>query len=207
MDEVKPVEKDQLDSLVSMFFYGCNIPFQVADSIYFKRLVKALRPAYEPPNRRQLSGKLLDQANETIGKRNMELVVKMDKRVTLLVDGWQNSSANHHCEVMMMATSNDQKVFLESYNFSGTRGTGGNILKAVEKAIALAKEKYDASVYAVLTDNAYNMKNMGNAVKEKGLLYSTCNAHTANLLAGDILQKSDNSRLMGKVMFVQKDFK
>lgn len=108
---------------------------------------------------------------------------------------------------MMLATSNDQKAFLESYNFSSKRGTGENILKAVEEAIALAKEKYDATVYAVLTDNAYNMQNMGNAVKEKNLLYSTCNAHSANLLAGDILKKSDNSRVLGKVMFVQKDFK
>lgn len=207
MDDVKPDEKDQLDSLISMFFYGCNIPFQVADSIYFKKMVKALRPAYEPPSRRQLAGKLLDQAHETIEKRNKELVKQMDNRMTLLVDGWQNSSANRHYETMMLATSNDQKIFLDSNDFSGTRETGENLTKAVDEAIKLAKDRYDATVYAGLTDNAYNMQSMGNELKAKGLLYSTCNAHSGNLLAGDILKKTPNSNLMSKVMIVQNEFK
>lgn len=34
MDNVKSVEKDQLDALAATFFYRCNIPFQVADSIH-----------------------------------------------------------------------------------------------------------------------------------------------------------------------------
>lgn len=94
MDDVKPAESVKLDSLAAIFFYGCNIPFQVADSKNSKNFVNALRPAYSPPNRRQLASKLLDKTYETIEKRNTELITKMNKRVTLLVDGWQNSSAN-----------------------------------------------------------------------------------------------------------------
>lgn len=107
----------------------------------------------------------------------------------------------------MLATSEDKKIFLDSHNFSGTRETGDNLTKAVDEAIELAKERYGATVYAVLTDNAYNMQLMGSAMKKKGILCSTCNAHSANLLAGDILKKPLNSELMTKVMTVQKDFK
>lgn len=71
----------------------------------------------------------------------------------------------------------------------------------------LAKERYDATVYAVLTDNAYSMQSMGNAGKSLDLLYSTCNAHSANLLAGDILKQQQNSNVMVNIMAVQKDFK
>lgn len=196
-----------MDSLAATFFYGCNIPFQVADSTYFKNFVKGLRPAYNPPNRRVLVSTLLDKTYEAIEKSNEELIAKMGKRVTLSVDGWQNSLANRHYEVMMLATSNDQKVFLESFDFSGIRETGSYLFDAVDKAIILAKERYDATVYAILTDNAYNMQSMENAVKAKNLLYSTCNAHTANLLAGDIVNKTKNSRVMSKVMSVHQDFK
>ncbi|XP_055307729.1 uncharacterized protein LOC129571881 [Sitodiplosis mosellana] len=45
---------------------------------------------------------------------------------------------------------------------------------------------------------------MGNA---SNLLYSTCNAHSANLLAGDIVSKPVNSKIMRKVTTVQKDFR
>lgn len=207
MDNVKPAETDKLHKLAAEFFYGCNIPFNVADSIFFEKFVKALRPAYKPPNRRQLATKLLDQSHEKMEKRNVEMIKQMDNKVTLLIDGWQNSSANQHCVVMMLSTSNDQKVFLESYDFSSVRETGVNLNDAVEKSIELAKERYDAEVYAVLSDNAYNMQNMGAQARKRNLLYSTCNAHSANLLAGDILQTKKYSNIMDKVMSVQKDFK
>lgn len=58
-----------------------------------------------------MAGKLLDNAHDKIEKRNSELIAKMDKKVTLLVDGWQNSAANRHYVVMMLATSDDQEVF------------------------------------------------------------------------------------------------
>lgn len=73
--------------------------------------------------------------------------------------------------------------------------------------MVMAKERYDATVYAVLTDNAYNMQYMGARCQLLGLLYSTCNAHSANLLAGDIVKKSQNSKIMDKIMTVQRDFR
>lgn len=207
-DNVKPAETEKLHKLAAEFFFGCNIPFNVADSIYFKNFVKALRPAYKPPNRRLLGGKLLDQTHDKMEKRNSNLIKQMDNKVTLLIDGWQNSSANRHCVVTMLSTSDDQKVFLESYDFSSVRETGQNLHDVVQKSIVLAKERYGAEIYAVLSDNAYNMQNMGaEATKKLNLLYSTCNSHSANLLAGDILKTTKYSKIMDKVMLVQKEFK
>lgn len=207
MDEVKPTESKSIDEAMALFFYGCNIPFLAADSEYFKAFVKALRPAYKSPNRRRLAGDLLDTTHEKIDKRNLELIKKTNNRATLLVDGWKNSAKNHHYVVMMLATSDDQKVFLEAFDFSDIRETGENLIDAVDKAIALAKERYDADVYAVLTDNAYNMQCLRSASESLHFLYSTCNAHSANLLAGDILKVSKYSSVMSKVMTVQKDFR
>lgn len=207
LDNVTPAEKEKIDMCVAEFFYGCNVPFAAIDSIYFKNLMKMLRPAYDPPSRRQLSGKLLDATFEKIEKRNRELVEKMDKEAVLLIDGWTNSSANRQYVATMLATADDQKVFLESFDFSSTRETGINLFDAAKVSIDLAKERYDANVYGGSSDNASNMQTMGQLLESMGLLYSTCHAHTANLLAGDILKKPRYSSIMSKVMTVQKDFR
>lgn len=208
MDTVpKPAESEKLDGLIADFFYGCNIPFNVADSIYFKNMVKGFRPAYDSPNRRKLAGPLLDKSHENVIKRNQNLINKMGKKVVLLIDGWKNSAANRHYVVTMLATSNDEKVFLESFDFSSVRETGLNLIDVVNKSIDLAKSRYDAEIYAVLSDNAANMLCMGSYARLASLLFSTCNSHTGNLLAGDILKVKEYSDAMDKVMSVQKEFK
>lgn len=207
MDDMKSDEKEKFDSLAALFFYGCNIPFRVSDSVHFKNFVKALRPAYTPPNRRALANQLLEKTHESIEKRKLQFISKTNKRATLLVDGWKNSSANRKYVAMMLATSDDEKVFLDAPDFSTLRETSVNLFEAVSKAVALAKERYDVDVYAVLTDNASNMQSMGASCESLKLLYSTCNAHSANLLAGDILKVAKYSKVLGKVMTVQKDFK
>lgn len=202
-----PEEKEKLDLMMAEFFYSCNIPFNVANSIYFKKFLAGLRPAYISPNRLQLSGKLLDKVQGKIESRKFASVDKTGKQMTLLVDGWQNSASNRHNIVFMLATADDHKIFLESMDFSSTRETGQNVFEAVKHAIDLAKTRYDAEVYAIVSDNASTMLNMGNHAKSMGLFFSTCNAHSANLLAGDVLQKQKNMTIMKKVMRVQRDFK
>lgn len=108
---------------------------------------------------------------------------------------------------MMLANADDQNVLLESFDFSSTQETGENLEIALKNAIELAKERYDAEIYAALSDNAANVVNMGDRAQKMGLIFSTCNSHTANLLAGDILKVVANSKTMEKVMSVQKEFR
>ena len=42
-------------------FYDNAIPFVFAESESFKQFCKSLRPAYQPPSRKQIAGPLLDQ--------------------------------------------------------------------------------------------------------------------------------------------------
>lgn len=85
----------------------------------------------------------------------------MDKEAVLLIDGWTNSSANRQYVATMLATADDQKVFLESFDFSSTRETGVNLFDAAKVSIDLAKDRYDANVYGASSDNASNMQTMG----------------------------------------------
>lgn len=65
----------------------------------------------------------------------------------------------------MLATSDDKQVFLESFDFCSVRETGANLLIVVKESIKQAKERFDTEVYAVVSDHASSMENMGAAVK------------------------------------------
>lgn len=88
----------------------------------------SLRPAYNPPSRRQLSGKLLDKVHEKIVTRKERSIDRSGKQMSLLVDGWQISSSNRHNVVFMLAIAENEKLFLESFDFPSTRETGPNVL-------------------------------------------------------------------------------
>lgn len=49
---------------------------------------------------------------------------------------------------------------------------GANLLNVVKESVKQAKERFDTEVYAVVSDHASSMENMGAAVKSLGLLYS-----------------------------------
>ena len=54
---------DKVDEAVSAFFFKEGIPFSKVESQAFKKMVSAVKcsgPAYQPPNRKRLSGSLLD---------------------------------------------------------------------------------------------------------------------------------------------------
>lgn len=206
VDNVTPADSDKIDMLLAEFFFGCNVPFSACDSKYFKKLINALRPAYSPPNRKKLAGALLNKVHSTIEVKNNDLVKNMNNEAILLIDGWTNSNSNRHNIVTMLATAQDHKIFLESYDISEGRETSANITEIVQKAVALAKEKFDIDVYAVVSDNAPNMTCMGRAI-QPDLMYTTCNSHTGNLLAKDVIAIKKYEALMAKVMKVQKEFK
>lgn len=206
MDKISASESERVDLLLAEFFYGCNVPFVACDSDYFKKFVNALRPAYSPPNRKKIATTLLYKVHEKIERRNTGLIAKMNRQATLLIDGWTNSNSNRHNVVTMLATSEDQKLFLESYDMAGLRESSDNLVEIVLKATSLAKERFDAEIYAVVSDNAPNMVSMGEKLPPT-LMFTTCNSHTGNLLAKDFVGGKKYSNILNKVMAVQKDFK
>lgn len=206
VDKMNPAESEKIDMALAEFFFGCNIPLHTVQSEYFKAFVRTLRPSYSVPTRRKLSDALLDKEHAKITRRNQEMVVKMDKQASLLIDGWQNSSANRHNLVCMLATAEDHKILLESYDISEIGETSEQMVQLVKKAVIFAKEKYDCDVYCVVSDNAPNMTCTGRQLQPE-LMYTTCNSHTGNLLAKDVIGIKKYDAVMTKVMKVQKEFR
>ena len=153
-----PIDAREVDMLLADFFFGCNIPFVIVESDYFKKFVQALNPNYKIPTRKTLSTTILDS------RYNKFLASVKKEEPTdgvLLIDGWKNSSANTKNVVSMVRLHNDNYVFLESFNFSSKKETAENLVEVVQQSTNLARERFNINLYAVVTDNASNMMATG----------------------------------------------
>lgn len=196
---------DDIDSLNSIdealvkLFFGCNISFAVIESVHFKNFVSILNPTYKLPTRKTLSTCILDKLHTKIIAARKESLKNTES--VLLIDGWKNSSANTKNVVCVLRNaSKKQKVFLESYDFSGLKETATALKKVVNEVTELAMDLYGTTIYAVVSDNVSSMIAMGKSID---LWHTTCNSHSANLLAKSLVEKS----FATKVHALLKEFK
>lgn len=120
----------------------------------------------------------------------------------MLIDGWKNSASNSKTVVTMIHNANGQKAFLNAWDLSGESETASKLAEIVCESIDLATKLYNTNIYAVVSDNASTMIRMGKDVKHI-VWHTTCNSHTGNLLAKDIV----DHQLLSQANMVLKEFK
>ena len=59
IDDCSSDEKSRLDEALAEMFYQLGLPFSLVDDDIFRAFIKLLRPAYEPPSRKQLAGPMI----------------------------------------------------------------------------------------------------------------------------------------------------
>ncbi|XP_025152992.1 uncharacterized protein LOC112588205 [Harpegnathos saltator] len=192
-DNVQKSSNDGLntiDEALAKFFFGCNISFSVIESVHFKNFISILNPTYKLPTRKTLSTSILDKFHTKMMAARKESLKNTES--VLLIDGWKNSPANtKNIVCVLYNASKKQQVFLESYDFSGLQETAIALKKIVNEVTELwtmeAMDLYGTTIYAVVSDNVSSMIAMGKSID---LWHTTCNSHSANLLAKSVVQKS-----------------
>ena len=194
--------RDKLDRTVAEFFYGCNVPFSVADHPLFIQMVDRLRPGYRSPDRKKLAGPLLDSVHQDM-KKAMKAKLQDVESVTLVQDGWSNI----HNEPVVAHTicTPGNSFFLNAVATEAMEKSAANCAVLAEDAMALAKQEYDVEVTGICTDNAAAMNRMRDILKESQPNLETwgCSSHLLNLLGQDVTP--DN--VIGHVVKVQKHFR
>ncbi|XP_051156204.1 uncharacterized protein LOC127278512 [Leptopilina boulardi] len=174
----------ELDELLATFFVGCNVPFSVVESTFFRNFVKKLNPDYRPPCRNTLSNTILDKLYVKVRKENS---LSVSDSSVLILDGWKNKSKNEKYVASILHNATGERVFLDSWDFTQERETGVALKWVVEEATKQAKENYQTDIYAVVSDNASNMTLMGKLIDQ---WFITCNSHSGNLLAKALIDDS-----------------
>ncbi|KAJ8910589.1 hypothetical protein NQ315_013558, partial [Exocentrus adspersus] len=182
-DSMSRAENEHINKTCGKLFFGCNIPFSVIDSDLFKNFVQSLRPSYRPPCRKTLSNSLLNKVHAELEN---SVTKSVDEDSVLLINGWKNESNNtQNVATLLHNTQTKTTVFLDAWDISGGR-EGEKIAGAITQTFTSGKEKNNTNIYAVCSDNAANMMKMGRTVD---VWHSTCNSHTANLLAKQLVPK------------------
>lgn len=186
---------------IAKVFYGCNMPFNIADNPLWKDMIQSLHPGYDSPNRRTLSGTLLDEVFNGVQKHIRDDIKRSE--VTLMQDGWSDI---HNSPVIATAIHTGEKS-----HFVSSVETGSNVkdaaycTKLALDAVQEVEQKYGTKVIAMVTDNENKMKAMRRKLeteKPEMLTYG-CASHYLNLLGQDM----SVSAIVSQVIEVQKYFR
>ena len=193
-------KKDKLDAMVADFFYANNIPFNVAESTYFKALIEELRPGYKPPSSRQISGALLNKAAKSVDdKLKTEL---KNACVTLVQDGWSN--IKHDAIVGTSIHTGSRSFLLEAEEAGIDKKTAEFCAEKACDAIKNIKDVYEKDVFAICSDNENKMKAMKEIVKQTypDIIAIGCSAHYMNLVEKEVTPNT----ILKQLVEVQKYF-
>lgn len=145
---------------------------------------------YKVSCRQTVAGPILNRLHDDISANDINHI---GLESVLIIDGWKNKNNNSKHIATLLQTSDDTLTFLESFDVTDIRETAENLQDICEQSIQIAKTRYNTIVFAVVSDNAANMISMGNRTT---LYHSTCNSHTGNLLAKDLVDPNISSRVI-----------
>ena len=173
---------NQLHLQIARFFYACNIPFNVAEHKEFKSMISLLRPGYSPPNRKDLSGHLLNTIHDQINEHILDQT--RDKDVTLVQDGW--SDIHNNPVIATSIHTGSKTYFINAVDTGPNRKTASFCASLFLKAMSEAETKFKCRTVGIVTDNERKMEVMRNKLYEvdNSLITYGCSSHLLNLLGG-----------------------
>lgn len=140
----------------------------------------------------------------TYEKNEIDLKEKLQsKSLILTIDGWSNVR-NDPILAISLCTGTESFLF-NAYDSGSEKKTAKKCSEVVEAAIKECEEKYDAKIFAMVTDNENKMSKMWQILKEKQpkLITYGCSAHILNLMEKDVTPKT----ILNKIIKIQKYFR
>ena len=197
-------ERNRCDTELSLAFFSGGIPFRFIENPHLMRAMSILRPGYEPPSRRQLSGRMLDDCHASI-EAEMNAEISGAMYVSVATDAWTN--VNGESVINFIVLMPTKPVFYEAVYIADNRHTADYLVEATS---AIIKKIGEEKVVAVVMDNAAANVSAAKALQENfkntTLTCVGCAAHWINLLAKDITKISMYQQTLSKAVQVIKMF-
>ena len=192
-DTMSESQQVKVDKYLARAIYASGCPLHLTTNMYWKRLSQVIRPAYTVPSRYMLSNNLLDSEYYRVQEKVKETTDNSDC-LCIISDGWSNIR-NEGLINFLLTTP--LPVFLKSVDTNTNKYTGAYIGDQIKSVI---KESGPTKVFAIITDNARNMKAAWEVVRTTypHIVTIGCTAHGLNLLLGDICELITLDNLMKK---------
>lgn len=181
-----------VSQLCARWIYQSGLPFNAIDSDSFRSFCEALGqlgPGWVPPSQFELRETLLKEEEETIKEKLKSLELERERNgCSILIDAWSDI-------MNLCVNSRGGTFYLSSMKESQT---GTSVFEYVDKCIEdVGPEKV---VQVIITDGADNNLAAAKMLKEKrpGIFWSSCAAHTVNLMLEDIVKLPKISKYIDK---------
>lgn len=170
---------NKFDLTFAKFFIGCNVPFSVADSSYFKKMCLALNPNAKTVTSQQLSGPLLDLVYSKFHKD-----INISPMSVLLIDGWKNDSTNTKNVTAMIKTESNETIFLDNYELTSSKDLVQELTDITKVCIIEAYEQFKTTVYAAILGNSCSLVKMDELT---AIWQFPCNSHVLKILTKEYI--------------------
>jgi hypothetical protein len=216
------LQEDFNDDLLKLFV-SCGFSWNSASDPQMGLFVEKWIPGAKLPDRRALSGRILDREVERVEARTRERI--KGKVATGQCDGWKNVAktsvvtsmitVEHMVSFMantrpfQILTTILQAYLVRTHDMSGLPKTGDQLLAIVESDIQFIIDKFDVIVIAWCTDDGPDGKKMRRLLgaKYRWMIMLLCWAHQMNLVVGDFLSlKADFRRIIALALDIVKWF-
>ncbi|CAG7828514.1 unnamed protein product, partial [Allacma fusca] len=183
-----------IEVAIARFWFAANLSFNASSTSSWQQLWMTARPGFEPPNRRRLSGVLLDKVYDDVMEDFRKELDGQD--VIIMQDGWSDI---HQSAIITHAVICGHKAFLiESKDCEDSVKDYVFLSTEMLRVIQLVESTYNAKVIGVTTDNAPVMVKMQQEIKKHhtNMLIYGCSPHMLNHLCKDIIPAGLKERLI-----------
>ena len=153
LDKMSANDSAEADLAVAQFFFHSALPLWLVDNLWFKRMFKAIRPAYFPMARTKLSTTLLDYEHARV-KAHVEEHLARSHSLTLSLDGWTDFLGRSLYAFMAMTPT---PFFYDGIFWGAERHSADNLFAALQQYI-VALSGDSKKVVALVTDTEATMK-------------------------------------------------
>ena len=200
VDKITSADQEDIDELLARAIFASGTPLTITENKYWKSLFAKMRPAYVPPSRYVLTGRLLDAEHARLHAAVSEKVASADT-LALMCDGWSNCRNE---SIVNFVVTTPEPVFYKSIATEKNRHTGKYMAEVMTSVLVeIGPDRF----LGVVTDNASNMKK---AWEELTVCYPHlscygCIAHGLQLLLTDIGKLDTVKDIVAKVKVVMKE--
>ncbi|XP_068503640.1 uncharacterized protein [Phaseolus vulgaris] len=186
----KKSEREDTCQQIALFFYNNVIPFNVARSEEFTKMVEMIAkhdPGIKPPSYHEIRVKYLKQQVEKTNQILEEHRLCWKKYgCTIMTDGW--TDRKRRTILNFLVNSPKGIVFLKSIDASDISKTADKIFKMMDDVV---EEVGEDNVMQIVTDNAANYKAVGDLLMQKRnkLYWTPCATHCIDLMLEDFEKK------------------
>ena len=178
-------QKEEFDKQIGRYIYATNSSFMSVEHPHFKKMVRFLRPGYNPPSRNAIGNIIL----ETVYSEELESCKKvlLGQTVSVDFDGWSNIP-HEPIICISLITENSGCYLVKTIDTSGSSHTIDYLGKLALETILEVEHEFNVKICSFVTDNAANMNGLRKKLLEhnENLIAYGCSAHIANLLAHDL---------------------